>query len=317
MNRKVFFLSCFLFSFLLHCSGKEISEKVVPGTKKASQSGVPVPIPFADDSHFVKMPPPKKGEWLDRFKEEGQTYLQYISNGDVVKKTKKRNTLYLQPLGGFSPSEKKLVQKLAEFTRIYFQCPVKIKDPLPLSKKHRRKRSIGYQYQTPYILDKILSSRLPADGICYLGITMEDIYPDAGWNYVFGEASLSQRVGVYSLARYFARFWKEKESEKTRKLAFLRSMKVLTHEAGHMFTLEHCIHYLCNLDGSNSLEESDHQPLWLCPVCISKLQWNLKFDPLKRYKELETFLQKEGFDQEARWYKRQRALVAKMWKEGK
>jgi archaemetzincin len=31
---------------------------------------------------------------------------------------------------------------------------------------------------------------------------MEDLYPEPSWNFVFGQASLNERVGVYSFARY-------------------------------------------------------------------------------------------------------------------
>jgi archaemetzincin len=31
---------------------------------------------------------------------------------------------------------------------------------------------------------------------------MEDLYPDPAWNFVFGQASLRERVEVFSFARY-------------------------------------------------------------------------------------------------------------------
>jgi len=52
----------------------------------------------------------------------------------------------------------------------------------------------------------LLSQLLPPDAFCLLGITPRDLYPDPSWNFVFGEASLKDRVGVYSFARYDPRF---------------------------------------------------------------------------------------------------------------
>jgi archaemetzincin len=52
---------------------------------------------------------------------------------------------------------------------------------------------------TADILD-LLKDRLPADAFALLGITMVDFIPQ--WNFVFGQASLRDRVGVYSFARY-------------------------------------------------------------------------------------------------------------------
>ena len=77
----------------------------------------------------------------------------------------------------------------------------------------------------------------------------------------------------------------------TRRLLFL----------GHAFGLEHCIFFQCNMNGSNSLAETDRQPLRLCPVCLKKLQWNRGFDVLKRYDRLLAFFKKHGLQPEAEW----------------
>ncbi len=34
-----------------------------------------------------------------------------------------------------------------------------------------------------------------------LALTTSDLWPGEGWNFVFGQASLSERVGVWSLHR--------------------------------------------------------------------------------------------------------------------
>ena len=34
-----------------------------------------------------------------------------------------------------------------------------------------------------------------------LAITAFDLWPGPGWNFVFGQASLTERVGVWSMAR--------------------------------------------------------------------------------------------------------------------
>ena len=56
------------------------------------------------------------------------------------------------------------------------------------------------QFLTSDILD-LLRARLPDDAFALLGITMVDLYPDPNWSFVFGQASLRDRVGVYSFAR--------------------------------------------------------------------------------------------------------------------
>ncbi len=48
------------------------------------------------------------------------------------------------------------------------------------------------------------------------------------------------------------------------------------------------------MNGSNHLQESDSRPLELCVVCLRKLQSNIKFDILERYKKLSEFVQTKG-----------------------
>jgi archaemetzincin len=115
-----------------------------------------------------------------------------------------------------------------------------------------------------------LKGKLPADGFCLLAITMEDLYPEPSWNFVFGQASLNEGVGVYSFARYDPPFYGEPRGKDYQALLLHRSMKVLTHETGHMFGLTHCIYFHCVMNGSNHLRESDRRPLHLCPVCLRK-----------------------------------------------
>ena len=47
---------------------------------------------------------------------------------------------------------------------------------------------------------------VPDDAFCLSAITMTDLYPKDSWNFVFGQARLYQRVGIYSLARYMPNF---------------------------------------------------------------------------------------------------------------
>jgi archaemetzincin len=76
-------------------------------------------------------------------------------------------------------------------------------------------------------------------------------------------------------------------------------MQVMTHEIGHMFGIEHCVHYACNMNGSNNLQESDRQPAHVCPVCLRKLQHAIGFDPASRYDRLAAFYDRVGMKDDA------------------
>jgi len=249
------------------------------------------------------MGPVQEGDWLDRFEEPGQTFARYEASSPPRPEGKRR-TIVIQPLGPFTPEDHARVKKAADFARIYFQCPVRINETAPLPLKGRRERSIPggrtwTQYQTRWIFLGQLFPRLPEDALAFLGVTTQDIYPDEKWNFVFGEAFLERRVGLYSLARYLPAFWGEPETPRTRTLALLRTFKVLAHETAHMFGLKHCIEYRCVVNGSNSLGEADRQPLHLCPVDLRKLKWNLGFDLTKRYRQLHAFYRSHGLTKQA------------------
>jgi len=270
-------------------------------------SAIVWPGNMMDDSGFEKMGRPKPGEWLFHFREPGQSLEDYIAT-HPIRATATRAVLVFQPVGPFSDREKDIIAKAVKFAGIWFDLPTRIEPvlPLPESGWHRirqfawRKGSIK-QYKTGYFLDRLLPGRLPADAVCYLAITMADLYPKEDWNFVFGQASLSDRVGVYSMARYFSRFWGQGESSDSYYLALRRSCKVLAHEVGHVFGLAHCIYYRCAMNGSNSLEESDRRPLHLCPICRKKLQWNRELDIIKRYEGLKEFFEDQDLGQEVAW----------------
>lgn len=57
--------------------------------------------------------------------------------------------------------------------------------PLPYSDK----KPAPLQFLTRDLL-KLIGMNLPASGYCAIGITMDDLYPDEEWNFVFGEGIL-------------------------------------------------------------------------------------------------------------------------------
>src|SRR5262249_46922422 len=152
--------------------------------------------------------------------------------------------------------------------------PVRIEKPLPLDSITGMSR-VGKestfapgdgQYDAGRIIDKVLSPRLPNDAAAYLGITMVDLYAE-DMNFVFGLGSLERRTGVYSLCRYYPEFMGHTSGPGDKEKILRRSCGVLSHETGHMFGFSHCVLYLCNMNGCNSLEEGDSTPMEFCPVC--------------------------------------------------
>jgi archaemetzincin len=258
----------------------------------------------ADAAGFEPIPKPGPHDWLTVHPESGQTFDEFKAS-DPNRPTESRRVIYLQPLGDFAAGGSPSLDKLREFAAAFFSMEVKALPALSLDVSRfttRHNPNTGnLQILTSDVL-KFLKGRVPADAFCVLAITMEDLYPEPSWNFVFGQASLRERVGVYSFARYDPAFYGEPRDRNYETLLLRRSCKVLAHETGHMFGLAHCTFFNCLMNGSNHLAESDRRPLHLCPVCLRKLKWSIEFDVVERYRALERVTRADGFNDEADWF---------------
>jgi len=253
--------------------------------------------------HKVKAPPGPY-DWLAQHFEAGQTFEQYLLSNPTVPDEKKRS-IYIVLLGDFDKTRNEIIQKTAKYIKAFYGMPVKFKKPIPLSSLPPTARRIHPQTKdkqilTSYIIEKVLKNDLPADAFCLIAFTSSDLWPGEGWNFVFGQASLEDRVGVWSIYRN----GDPNIDEKSYQLCLKRTIKTGVHEIGHMFSLHHCIYYECLMNGSNHRKESDTRPLWLCPVCLKKLMWALKANPVKRYQNLIKVCRQFGFSEEEMFFKK-------------
>ncbi|MDD5216464.1 MAG: archaemetzincin [Candidatus Omnitrophica bacterium] len=259
------------------------------------------------DADFVPLPRPEAGDWLTVHSEKGQTYKDFVrSRFDPP--TAARNIIVLQPLGSFPEGSSPSLEILKEYESAFFGLKAENLPIIEIEKNSFNPRTNSFtketQIQTGRVLD-FLKSIIPADAFALLAITMTDLYPEPSWNFVFGESMPADRVGVFSFSRYNPLFAGKTQTDNPQFLLLKRSMKVLTHETGHMFGLAHCIYFHCVMNGSNHLEESDKRPFHLCPVCLRKLQDSTQFNVVERYAELARLYQKWGLEEEARWTLRQ------------
>ena len=226
-----------------------------------------------------------------------------------------RNTLYIYPLGEFSKQLRSpSLEALREYSETFFGMTTKLlpqqKDLQGLGIKTRINPGTGKRQLLSTDILELLPKRLPNDAFCMLAVTMDDLYPQESWNFVFGQASLRERVGVFSFARYDPSFFGEKRDAGSDQLVLMRSFKVLAHETGHMFGIRHCIHFECTMNGSNHLDESDAKPMHLCPVCLRKLYQSKRFDPAERYKRLAAIYARHGFADEKTWAEKRATAIA-------
>lgn len=264
---------------------------------------------FSPDTDFEPLPPPGPHDWLSVAREPGQTFDRFVQTA-TNRPDRIRRRLYLRPVGDVTPEQQRLLDHLRMFASAFFVHDVGCLPALAAGAgvRVRRNRYTGNaQLNTRDILAR-LAEAVPADAWAVLAVASCDLYPQENWNFVFGEALLDDRVGVFSVARYHPAFYGQPATDPT--LVLRRSCKVLAHEACHMLGMLHCIYFNCLMNGSNHLAESDRRPLHLCPVDLRKLHWALGFDLVERYRRLLAFWQETGVADEAAWVERRLAKLS-------
>ncbi|MBN1916816.1 MAG: hypothetical protein JW889_02815 [Verrucomicrobia bacterium] len=237
-------------------------------------------------SEWRKLGEPKPGEWRSIVVEPGQTYEEFVRTAGNLK-SDQRQTIYILPCGPMDAATQRVVTQLAAFARVFFDCRVTVLRPVRLPEAsyiHRRK-----QYNAADVLTR-LARVAPDDALAVVGVTMADLY-SGELDFVFGLASLRRRVAIIALGR---------NGEPDTPEFLHRAVKSFAHETGHVFGLRHCIFYACCMNGSNSLGESDGQPLHYCPLCHDKLRHALAFDPTVRFERLAALYDQLGFTLDAR-----------------
>ncbi len=295
------------------CERTEGGGVVTGGTDERATPRAAAPVEAAEDAPmwavddglgFEPLPTPAPGDWLDVHHEFGQSFAGFLRSGPN-RPDETRSVLVLQPIGRFDHPSAPPVGTLRRFTETYFGMPAQVLPAVNLDHVDVTSRRVANlrrpQLLTGELLD-LLRRNLPEYAFCSVGITMQDLYPGPDWNYVFGQASLRERVAVYSFVRYVPAFWGEDSDDPS--LVLRRSCKVLAHETAHAFGIRHCTACLCVMNGSNHLAESDSRPLHLCPNDLRKLQWSVGFDVVERYRRLAALYREIGFDDGAEWIDR-------------
>ncbi len=255
---------------------------------------------------------PGPHDWLAMHEEKGQTFAEYRRTHPLRKPTSARK-IYIQPLGAFSAAEERLIATTADLLGRWYHAEVKrlpVIAGLSIPAEARRKNPLSGSDQilTTYVLDKLLIPARPKDAAAVLALTATDLWPGEGWNFVFGQASTTERVGVWSIARY----GDPAESDQAYQSCLLRTLKVAMHETGHMFGFDHCTAYACGMNGSNSAEEMDRSPLAFCPECSAKIWWTCQIPPAAWFESLETFADEQHLDDQAAFWKRSLRGVGKV-----
>jgi archaemetzincin len=274
--------------FLLSCGNRDNKGPIV-----ARQSEYFKAITEND----IRLSAPTEGDWLFEHKEKGQTFEEYKKT-NPIRPDLEKHVIYLMPIGEFTELQMKALSLTRDYIDIFFQQETvlltAVSDKTVPKSDLRKKENNNIQLLAPYVLDTLLKDKTPKDGIALMAISAKDLYPKSDWNYVFGLASYTKRVGVSSIYRL-----QNKQLDTTNfKLCLRRLINISSHEIGHMMSMHHCTLAKCTMNGSNSLYETDLNPNRLCSECQKKLFWNFKYDNKKRLKQLTDFCKENGLEKD-------------------
>lgn len=285
-----------------------LPEEALPPLRASSSDASPW---FRDAALFSPLSEARAGSWRASYDEPRQSFKRYAYEQTSLPDVQ-HDIFYILPIGAFPDRSRLDLQALANGCELYLGIPTRILPAwTPEPDQVTRREFDGHtQWLTDDLMGE-LEARRPDDAYGVLGVTMTDIWPGEGWNFVFGQGSAAERVGVQSFARYDPAFSDEPVSSEAERaqIVFRRAFKVMTHEAGHMFGIRHCVDHACNMNGGNHMAEMDAQPLHLCPNCLRKLHHATRFEPGARYQALAAFYAAHGLDEEASWVERRLAQV--------
>ena len=332
----------------------KIAERERAPLAKGERDPAALPAPYRAtgegcDSCFARIDHPARGDWLDEHNERGQSYASFARMSLRVAPHAHVVTIELVPVGPWgvggaggvlAPS----LDALCRYAAAFFGTACRVGAPIALAEvfEEAREGDDGQLQVTAGEVQRALRARRPArDVLCSVGVTMADLFvikDGEAWNFVFGQASLAEGVGIFSFARYapggFPLAWvsgaapghydgvggaaaaaageaseASEASEEQRSDMLRRSVKVLTHETAHVFGIKHCTHFECLMSGCNHLEEFDKRPLFLCPIDLRKLQAASGFDCRERYTRLAALCAEFGWSADAEWLARRLALL--------
>ena len=199
-----------------------------------------------------------------------------------------------------------LCHAIRDFVSVYYGKPAVLLPNEPMSaipSEHVRltgATEASRQYSARYLSRNMLAPRLPNDAVCLIALTSHDLWSGGSNTFVFGLALKRRPVGILSTARL---------AEGGESKLLLRTFKTATHEIGHTFRMKHCVRYMCNMNGRNSLAELDRHPVYLCPECLMKVAFvNQDSSIQSRFEQLHGLAKTHSFRNAQAYYLQARTL---------
>lgn len=167
-------------------------------------------------------------------------------------------------LVSFDDIDKTILIEICNRVNELFGFEVTIGDKIPISKRaFSRERN---QYDATRLLS-CLSKGKYNNEFKVVALIDYDIYVD-GLNFAFGVADVKAGVALVSLSRLREEFYGQTRNEN---LFYIRLLKEVIHELGHLAGMKHCPDQKCVMHFSNSLHDTDIKDIYFCVMCKPKL----------------------------------------------
>ncbi len=275
----------------------------------------------------VKLGEPVKG-WRVYGKEHGesnQKFQEYIKCCEQAEWPDRR-PLHVQRIGIFTRIDLKIITLVCDYLHVLYGIPIHLQESIltmtqlkerylqmmeeaidslqteedvQQAKAYQRQFEENFprkngQYNVNTIFDlmkAILQPEIEGKKNQIIVLTSNDLYADKMQNFVFGAAAATDGVGCWSNSR----IGNPQKNKQALESCVKRMLKIVAHEFGHMRGLPHCTDYACNMGGSMSLEEADHQPLLNCAQDMAKIAYLTKTSLLKLHENVLKFF--KGFNE--------------------
>ena len=156
-------------------------------------------LPWFDPAAFEELAAPVPGDWPAEHEESGQSYTWWLASERRVPRAETR-VIALQPVGAPAVD----LAMVASVAEAWFGLPVRLEEAVSAEATGvpgRVHPTQGQQQLRSPDLLQWLSGGLTEEVFARVGVVELDLYPGEDWNFVFGQATYAEGVGVWSVAR--------------------------------------------------------------------------------------------------------------------
>nr|KAF6308705.1 archaelysin family metallopeptidase 2 [Pipistrellus kuhlii] len=142
-----------------------------------------------------------QSDWIASHPEPPQGFEEFFSDPSRKTPSREKHSIYIQCIGSLGNTRiisEEYVKWLKGYCEAFFYgLTVKLLEPVPVSATQCAFRvnenTKNLQIHAGHILH-FLKKKKPEDAFCIVGVTMIDLYPRDSWNFVFGQASLTDGI---------------------------------------------------------------------------------------------------------------------------